>query len=46
LKEYDYSLQGAYFITIFTKDRKQILSKINVGTGKILRPCDSWRTRL
>ena len=33
LKEYNYSLQGAYFITICTKDRKQILSKINVGTG-------------
>ena len=33
LKEYDYNTPGAYFITICTKDRKEILSKINVGTG-------------
>ncbi len=32
LKRYDYSTPGAYFITICTKDRKQLLSKI-VGTG-------------
>ncbi|MBE5813444.1 MAG: transposase [Clostridiales bacterium] len=28
LKKYDYSKNGGYFITICTKDRKQILSKI------------------
>lgn len=28
LKEYDYSQEGYYYITICTKDRKQILSKI------------------
>ena len=28
LKYYDYSTEGMYFITICTKDRKQILSKI------------------
>lgn len=28
LKEYDYSTPGAYFITICTKDRKNILSNI------------------
>ena len=32
LKEYDYSTPGAYFITICTKDKKQILSRI-VGDG-------------
>ena len=29
---YDYSQDGAYFITICTQDRKKILSKISVGT--------------
>lgn len=28
LKEYDYSQEGYYFITICTKDRKEILGKI------------------
>lgn len=28
LKDYDYSQDGAYFITICTKDRKEILSEI------------------
>lgn len=32
LKEYDYSQNGAYFITICTQDRKEMLSKI-VGDG-------------
>ncbi len=32
LKEYDYSTNGVYFITICTKDRKCILSRI-VGDG-------------
>ncbi len=32
LKDYDYSTPGAYFVTICTKDRKEILSHI-VGTG-------------
>ncbi len=31
LKEYDYSKNGAYFITICVKDKKQLLSKIIVG---------------
>lgn len=30
---YDYSLPSTYFLTICTKDRKEILSKITVGTG-------------
>jgi len=33
LKKYDYSTPGAYFITICTKDRKNILSDIIVGEG-------------
>ncbi|MBQ2265996.1 MAG: hypothetical protein II342_01205 [Clostridia bacterium] len=35
LKNYDYSQEGAYFITICVKDRKPILSKVRVGTGEI-----------
>ena len=39
LKDYDYSSPGAYFVTICTQDRKQILSKISiVGTGVLDRP--------
>ena len=33
LKGYDYSTPGAYFITICTKDRKELLSNIIVGDG-------------
>lgn len=33
LKEYDYSENGAYFITICTYNRRKILSNINVGEG-------------
>ncbi len=33
LSSYDYNQNGAYFITICVKNRKRILSKINVGTG-------------
>ena len=33
LKGYNYSTPRAYFITICTKDRKELLSKIIVGTG-------------
>ena len=33
LENFDYSKNGAYFITICVKDRKRILSQINVGTG-------------
>ena len=32
IENYDYSQQGAYFITICTQDRRKILSKISVGT--------------
>ena len=38
LKEYDYSSNGAYFITICIKDRKELLSKITVGSGVLDRP--------
>ena len=33
LDGFDYNSSGAYFITICTKDRKEILSNITVGTG-------------
>ncbi len=33
LTNYDYSQNGAYFITICTQNREKILSKISVGTG-------------
>ena len=34
LKSYDYSLEGYYFITICTKNRECILSKIKCGSVK------------
>ena len=37
LKNYDYTANGAYFITICVKDRKCILSRISVGAD-IIRP--------
>ena len=37
LSEYDYSQNGAYFVTICTQDRKQILSHI-VGGGALDAP--------
>ena len=33
LKKYDYSSSGSYFVTICTKDRKELLSQIIVGDG-------------
>ena len=38
LKDYDYSTPGAYFITICTKDRKEMLSKIIVGDDALIVP--------
>lgn len=39
LTQYDYSQNGAYFITICTKDRRHLLSKIHtVGAGVLDRP--------
>ena len=32
VEEYDYSQNGAYFVTICTQNRRKILSKISVGT--------------
>ncbi len=32
IQEYDYSQNGAYFVTVCTRDRKNILSRISVGT--------------
>jgi len=36
LKDYDYSTPGAYFITICVKERKAILSNINVARKKFI----------
>ena len=33
LSAYDYSQEGAYFVTVCTKDKKCILSKVSVGDG-------------
>ncbi|MBQ8868167.1 MAG: transposase [Oscillospiraceae bacterium] len=41
LQDYDYSQNGAYFVTICVKDRKRLLSEI-VGTGVL----DCPQTRL
>ena len=38
LKEYDYSNRGYYFITICTKDKKEILSKIEYKTLTNIKP--------
>ena len=45
LPDYDYSQNGAYFITICTKDRKHLLSRIAVGTS-IARPPAVQLTRI
>ena len=44
IKDYDYSQNGAYFVTICTQDRKKLLSRICVGTplpGCPEEPCSS-----
>ncbi len=33
LENYDYSQNGAYFVTVCTQKRRNILSRINVGEG-------------
>ena len=33
LQDFDYSQNGAYFVTICVKDRKELLSNVIVGTG-------------
>ncbi len=38
LKGYDYSTPGAYFITICTQDRKELLSEITVGDDAHIVP--------
>ena len=42
LSDYDYSENGAYFITICTRDRKKILSRISVGTPLPGCPQRAW----
>jgi len=38
LKDYDYSSEGYYFITICTKDKREMFATIDVGTNCV-RPC-------
>jgi len=38
LKNYDYSTNGAYFVTICTKERANILSTIDVGKAALCLP--------
>ena len=38
LKGYDYSLLGAYFVTICTNNRRELLSNIIVGEGLCALP--------
>ena len=44
LKNYDYSQNGVYFVTICTKDRKPLLSTIPVGQGSLTPPVDTLST--
>ena len=41
LKDYDYSQNGAYFVTVCTKDRHEILGKILVGDAAFGVPFDA-----
>ena len=41
LKEYDYSQNGAYFVTICTKNRENLFGTIVVGATAPGRPCFS-----
>ncbi len=38
LRGYDYSQQGAYFVTLCTRERKAILSRIVVGPDALIGP--------
>ncbi len=43
LKEYDYSQNGVYFITICTKDKKMLFWNNNLNVGaSIARPSDNY----
>ena len=44
LKNYDYSQNGVYFVTICTKERKPLLSTIPVGRGALTPPLDALAT--
>lgn len=39
LKDYDYSQDGAYFVTICTKSHRHLFGTIPVGRGAITPPC-------
>ena len=44
LKNYDYTQDGAYFITICVKDKHEILGEIVVGGGVLDAPCSDSGT--
>lgn len=44
LPNYDYSSPGAYFVTVCTRDRRSLLSEINVGADALGGPCLSLTT--
>ena len=46
LKNYDYSQDGAYFVTICTKDRKPLLGTVPVGRGALTPPQDALTTTI
>jgi len=43
LKDYDYSQDGAYFVTICAKDRLELFATIDTVGAAICRPCPSQR---
>ena len=45
LKDYDYSHDGAYFVTICAKDRENLFGTVIVGAA-ICRPCSSLYVEL
>ena len=40
LKDYDYSRKGAYFVTVCTAGRKNLLSEISYPVGRGLAPAE------
>ncbi len=45
LKDYDYSTPGAYFVTICTKDRKEILSLQILSFHVLYQPLSVFATK-
>lgn len=45
LKEYDYSQNGCYFVTICVKNKKQLLGRINVTLFTVIRSFKTMVTK-